>query len=51
MPFSFFNAPAIFQEYVIKILAEKLDIFVIVFLDDIIIYTKDTGRSHVKAVC
>ena len=29
---------------------EKLDVFVIVYLDDILIYTKDAGQSHMKAV-
>ena len=41
MPFGRFNALATFQRYVNKILAERLDIFVIVYLDDILIYTKD----------
>ena len=50
MPFGFFNAPATFQEYINKILAEKLDIFVIVYLDDILIYIKNPSQSHVKAV-
>ena len=50
MPFGLFIAPAIFQEYVNKILAEKLDIFVIVYLDDILIYTKEPGQPHVEAV-
>ena len=43
MSFGLSNAPAIFQGYVNKILAEKLDIFVIVYLDNILIYTKDPG--------
>ena len=50
MPFSFSNTPATFQGYVNKILAEKLDVFVIVYLDDILIYNEDLGQSHVKAV-
>ena len=41
MPFGLSNAPACFQGYINKILAEKLDIFVIVYLDDILIYTED----------
>ena len=41
--FGLSNASATFQGYVNKILAEKLDIFVIVYLDDILIYTKDPG--------
>ena len=35
--------PTIFQGYVNKILAEKLDIFVIVYLDNILVYTKNPG--------
>ena len=50
IPFSLSNTPATFQGYVNKILAEKLDIFVIVYLDDILIYTKDPGQPHVEAV-
>ena len=51
MPFGLSNTPATFQGYVNKILAKKLDIFVIVYLDDIQIYTKDPGQQHVHAVC
>ena len=50
IPFGLFNAPATFQGYVNKILAEKLDVFVIVYLDDILIYTKDPGQPHVNTV-
>ena len=32
------------------ILAKKLDIFIIVYLDDILIYTKDQGQLYVEAV-
>ena len=32
-------------------MAEKLHIFVIIYLDDILIYTKDSGQLHVEAVC
>ena len=50
MPFGLSNAPAIFQGYINKILTEKLDVFVIVYLDDILIYTEDPGQPHVDAV-
>ena len=43
MLFGLSNTPATFQGYVNIILTEKLDIFVIVYLDDILIYTKDPG--------
>ena len=41
MPFGLSNASVIFQGYINKILAEKLDIFIVVYQDDILIYTKD----------
>ena len=50
MFFGLSNAPATFQKYVNKILAEKLDIFVIVYLNNIMIYTKDLGQPYVEAV-
>ena len=50
MLFGLFNAPATFQGYVNKILAKKLDIIAIVYLNDIIIYTKDPGQPQIKAV-
>ena len=50
MPFGLSNAPASFQGYINKILAEKLNIFVIVYLDNILIYTEDAGQSYMDAV-
>lgn len=38
-----------FQGYVNKIFAEKLDVFVNLYLDDILIYTEDPGQGHVEA--
>ena len=43
MPFGLSNVPASFQAYINKIPAEKLNIFVIIYLDDLFIYTKDLG--------
>ena len=50
MPFGLSNALATFQGYVNKILAEKLDIFVIVSLNDILIYIKVLKQPHIKAL-
>ena len=50
MLFGLTNALATFQQYINNILAEKLDIFVIVYLDDILIYTDNDGDGHVAAV-
>ena len=38
------------QSYINKILVEKLDIFVIMYLEDIFIYIKDLGQGHIEAV-
>ena len=43
-------APASFQRYINKILAKKLNIFIIVYLDKVLIYTKDEGQSYIDAV-
>lgn len=50
MPFGLSNAPAIFQGLINRILAEKLNIFCIVYLDDILIYTKGSESDHIEAV-
>ena len=50
MSFGLSNALASFQNYINKILAKKLDIFVIIYLNDIFIYTKNLGQLYVKAV-
>ena len=50
MPFGLSNALASFQGYINKILAKKLDVFVIVYWDDIFIYNEDEGQGHVEAV-
>ena len=51
MLFGLSNTPASFQGYINKILAEKLDVLVIVYVDDILIYTEDVGQANVNAIC
>ena len=48
--FGLSNALASLQGYINKILAKKLKVFVIVYLDDILIYTEDEGQGHLEAV-
>ncbi len=50
MPFGRLNALASFQRYINKIFAKKLDIFVIVYLDDVLVFTKDSGQPHMDTV-
>ena len=45
MLFGLSNTPATFQGYVNKILAEKLNIFIIVYLDNILIYIKNPDQQ------
>ena len=47
MLFGFFNALVTFQKYFNKIFAEKFNIFVILYLNIILIYTKNSGQSYV----
>ena len=52
MPFGLANAPAYFQCFVNEIFADMLDKFVIIYLDDFLIYSEDpvSHRAHVRAV-
>ena len=51
MPFGLSNALATFQGYINKILAKKLNVFVIIYLDNILIYTEDPGQAYIETVC
>ena len=49
MPFGLTNAPATFQSFLNDVLRECLDTVVVIYLDDILIYSKDE-ESHVGHV-
>ncbi|MDV3201193.1 MAG: reverse transcriptase family protein, partial [Sweet potato little leaf phytoplasma] len=50
MPFDLTNAPAIFMDYMNRIFRPYLDSFVVVFIDDIMIYSKDPSQhqEHIR---
>ena len=50
MLFSPSNTVASFQSYVNKIVLKELDVFVNIYLDEILIYIKNTGQSHMEAI-
>ncbi|XP_052735534.1 uncharacterized protein LOC128197518 [Vigna angularis] len=52
MPFGVTNAPAIFMDYMNRIFRPYLDKFVVVFIDDILIYSKTQAEheEHLRAV-
>src|SRR3954467_14733939 len=52
MPFCVTNAPGVFMEYMNRIFHEYLDRFVVVFIDDILIYSKSESDhvEHLKLV-
>nr|GEY22179.1 putative reverse transcriptase domain-containing protein [Tanacetum cinerariifolium] len=52
MPFGLTNAPAVFMDLMNRVCMPYLDKFVIVFIDDILIYSKDKKEheEHLKAI-
>ena len=52
MPFGLTNAPAVFQALVNDVLLDMLDRFVFVYLDDILVFSKNKEEHvhHVQAV-
>ena len=52
MPFGLTNAPATFQALINNTLREYLDVFVIAYMDDILVYSEDEKQheEHVKKI-
>nr|GEV70935.1 putative reverse transcriptase domain-containing protein [Tanacetum cinerariifolium] len=52
MPFGLTNAPAVFMDLMNRVCKPYLDKFVIIFIDDILIYSKDekVHKEHLKAI-
>lgn len=52
MPFGLTNAPAIFMDLMHRVFREYLDSFVILFIDDILVYSPSTEahKEHLRAV-
>jgi len=52
MLFGLTNAPAAFQRFMNNVFSDLLDVCVVVYLDDILIYSNDImqHRSHIKEV-
>uniref|UniRef100_A0A9J7Y295 Gypsy retrotransposon integrase-like protein 1 n=1 Tax=Cyprinus carpio carpio TaxID=630221 RepID=A0A9J7Y295_CYPCA len=49
MPFGLVNAPAVFQAFINDVLREMLNIFVFVYLDDILIFSRNL-QEHIQHV-
>jgi hypothetical protein len=47
MPFGLTNAPAVFMDYMNRIFQPYLDKFIVIFIDDILIYSRDPQEHAV----
>ena len=52
MPFGLTNAPAAFQRFMNDIFSDMLDVHVIIYLDNILVYSDDPKehKKHVREV-
>ena len=52
MLFELTNTSAMFQTYINNVLREHLDVFVVIYLDDILVYSKNKAdhKVHVRKI-
>ena len=52
MPFGVTNAPAVFMDYMNRVFHPYLDKFVVVFIDDILVYSRsqEEHAEHLRIV-
>jgi len=46
MPFGLTNAPVAFQQFMNNIFSDFLDVYVVIYLDDILIYSNNMSEHH-----
>ena len=46
MPFSLTNTSAAFQQFINNIFSDLLDVYVMIYLDDILIYSNNMSEHH-----
>ena len=46
MPFSLTNAPTVFQQFINDIFSDLLDVCIMIYLDDILIYLNNMSEYH-----
>ena len=46
MPFSLTNTPTAFQRFINDVFSDLLDVCVVIYLDDILIYSNDMSEHH-----
>ena len=52
MLFKLINTPTMFQTYINNVLREHLDVFVMIYLDDILVYSKNEAdhKVHIRKI-